>query len=124
MNSSRLFFLIGSVFIPLIFGIIIPLILKQEFKVTAFWIGFGFIACAALPLKLREALFYPINKIAMLVGHINQTLIMGIIFYAMFTPISLFRKLKGVDTMGLKSKDNSSFWRDPDEKWINFDRPY
>lgn len=124
MNSSRLFFLIGSVFIPLLFGIIIPLILKQEFKVTAFWIGLGFLIAAALPLKIREALFYPINKTAMLLGYINQNIIMGLIFYVMFTPISFLRKLKGVDAMGLKSKETSSFWRDPDEKWINFDRPY
>ncbi len=124
MNSSRLFFLIGSIFIPVFFGIIIPLILKQEFKVTAFWVGLGFIIAATLPLKLRDALFYPINKIAMLLGYINQTLIMGLIFFAMFTPISLFRKLKGVDAMGLKSKKGSTFWREPDEKWINFDRPY
>jgi len=124
MNSSRLFFLIGSIFIPMVFGIIIPMILKQEFKVTAFWVGLGFIVAASLPLKLRETLFYPINKIAMLLGYINQTLIMGLIFYAMFTPISLFRKLKGIDAMGLKSKDTSTFWRDPDEKWVNFDRPY
>lgn len=124
MNTSRLFFLIGSIFFPLVFGIIIPIILKQEFKVTAFWIGFGFIIAAALPLKMREALFYPINKVAMVLGFINQTVILGLLFFAMFTPIALFRKLWGIDTLILSSKGKTSFWREPDEKWINFDRPY
>jgi len=124
MNTSRLFFLIGSLFIPTFFGIIIPLIQKQEFKVTAFWVGLGFIIAEALPLKMREALFYPINKVAMVLGFINQTLILGLLFFAMFTPIALFRKLWGIDTLVLSSKEKTTFWREPDEKWINFDRPY
>ncbi len=124
MNTSRLFFILGSIFIPLFFGIVIPLLLKTNFKVNAFWVGLAFLVCAAMPRVIRDALFYPINKIAMFIGHINQTIIMGFIFYGMFAPISIFRKMKGSDPMGLKQKGKTSFWREPDEKWINFDRPY
>lgn len=124
MSSSRLFFLIGSIFIPLLFGVLIPVILKQSFKTTPFLIGLGFLLASTLPKKPRDSLFYPINQLAMLIGHINQTLILGIIFYGMFMPISIFRKIRGIDTMGIKPQHTDSFWRNPDENWINFNRPY
>tara|TARA_R110002049_G_scaffold152839_2_gene316987 strand:+ start:1650 stop:2024 length:375 start_codon:yes stop_codon:yes gene_type:complete len=124
VSTTRLFFLLGSVIIPTIFGIIIPMIMSTTFKVNAFWVGAAFLFCALLPEKLRSIIFYPINKVANLLGYINQTIIMGIIFYGLFMPISLFRKLKGSDQLRLKKKGRTSYWNEPDQKWINFDQPY
>lgn len=124
MNTTRLFFLLGSIIIPLVFGLIIPTVMNTTFKTNAFWVGAGFLICAILPEKLRGIIFYPINKVATLLGFINQTVIMGLIFYGLFMPISLLRKLRGHDQLRLKRSNKETFWKDPDQTWINFDQPY
>ena len=65
---------------------------------------------------LKPVILKPIFRIALLIGHvlgwINTRLILGIIFYLIFTPVSLVMRLTGYDPL------NRSFKKDTDTYWI------
>ena len=65
-------------------------------------------------LVKRYALL-PLNKLWMrfglLLGMIVSPIVMGIIFFALFTPISLLMRLFGRDELRLKLKSRHSYWK-------------
>lgn len=64
---------------------------------------------------LFPKILYPFNKLWMLfgwlIGLVITPIIMGIIFFLIFTPISVFMKLVGRDELALKNTNKHSFWR-------------
>lgn len=124
MAPSRAFFLIATVFFPLVFGLIFPWLLERPLPMWPHYFAIGFIVIAALPDKPRNFIFWPIEKISHILGIINQTIIMGLIFYFIFMPIALVRRLKGSDPLRLKNKKLSSYWINSEEKKIDFTKPY
>tara|TARA_A100001015_G_scaffold318222_1_gene437430 strand:- start:1598 stop:1996 length:399 start_codon:yes stop_codon:yes gene_type:complete len=77
------FFLIFSIFF-LFFGIIFPNYLS---KLNKLWMIFG-----------------------LLLGKIVNPIVLGIIYFGLFTPIGLFRKIIGKDELKLKFKNINSYW--------------
>lgn len=124
MNVSKNFFLIASLFIPIIFGVVLPWPELLPFPTWPCFIGFVMLCLAFSPDRLRDAAFSPILKLSHFIGIINQTIIMFIIFYTLFVPIALVRRLMGIDALKIKIIPRETHWRTPDEKTINFDRPY
>ncbi|MBH46978.1 MAG: hypothetical protein CME71_02280 [Halobacteriovorax sp.] len=123
-HTSKNFFLILSLVIPILFGVILP---WPELLTFPTWPSFFGLLCLCIsfsPQRIRDRFFYPVFKISHLIGIMNQFLIMGLIFYLLFVPIALIRKIFKMDSLRLKSDQNNSFWRKPDENFINFDRPY
>lgn len=123
-QTSKTFFLILSLFIPVLFGIILPWPDLLPFPTWPCFFGLAFLCLAFSPNKVRDSLFMPIFKISHFIGTINQVLIMGIIFFTLFVPLAWIRRLFKIDSMRLKQSNQNSFWRKPDEPLINFDRPY
>ena len=77
-----------------------------------FWGAAGVIllAAAALPILIK-----PIYRVAIFIAHIlgwiNTRLILALIYYLMFTPISLIMKLIGRDPLHRKfDKEATSYW--------------
>ena len=85
-------------------------------------IAYGFLILAALLLAItiyKADLLLPLNKMwirfGLLLGMMFNPIVLGIIFFGVFSPISLFMKLFGRDELRLKFKQKTSHWisRDP-----------
>tara|TARA_B100001123_G_C15152693_1_gene964140 strand:- start:477 stop:884 length:408 start_codon:yes stop_codon:yes gene_type:complete len=50
-------------------------------------------------------------KFGMIIGKIMNPIIMGLIFFGMFTPIAIFLRLIGRDELRLKKTNIDSFWK-------------
>ena len=48
----------------------------------------------------------------LLLGNIVNPIILGIIFFLLFTPISLMMKFFGRDELKLKNSSNSTYWKE------------
>ncbi len=49
--------------------------------------------------------------LGLLLGKIVNPIVLGIIYFGLFTPIGLFRKIIGKDELKLKSKNINSYWQ-------------
>jgi len=81
-------------------------------------VSYALFAGAALFLLVtlvRAELLLPLNKLwmrfGMLLGMIISPIVLGIIFFGLFTPISLLMKLFGRDELRLKLQDRESHWK-------------
>ncbi|WP_332682770.1 SxtJ family membrane protein [Bosea sp. (in: a-proteobacteria)] len=85
------------------------------------WPWLGLIAAAFLGIALiRPALLAPLNKLwmrfGMLLAAIINPIVLGILFFLVFTPMALVARLVGKDFLKLKSQPEAkSYWivRDP-----------
>ena len=101
--------LVGAVFT--VIGLWPLVFLGEPLRLWAIVIGGLLIACGgALPSVLA-----PIHKGWMWVGHIlgwiNTRILLGIVFYALFTPIGLVLRLMGKDTMRQAFAESSTTYR-------------
>ena len=100
-------------FFTLIFGI----------SATFFYINssvelaFGFATAFLLFLTvtyLRAGLLLPLNKLWMrfglLLGMLVSPVVLGIIFFGLFTPIALLMRLVGRDALWLKFENKDTYW--------------
>ena len=83
-----------------------------------------------LALSNSEALS-PLNilwmRLGILLGSIVSPIVLGAIFFFVFTPIGLFMRLIGHDELGLRMASASSYWkhREPNEPSTDsFDRQF
>jgi len=64
---------------------------------------------------LRPQLLLPINKLWMffgfLMGKVMSPIILGLIFFLLFTPLGIFLRILGRDESKLKSKKQVSYWK-------------
>ena len=81
-------------------------------------IGIVFMVLATVFLSisyLRPQFLLPLNKLWMrfgiLIGKIVSPIVLGVIFFCIFTPIALLMRLFGRDELMLKLKDAQSFWK-------------
>lgn len=68
-----------------------------------------------LVTRFKASFLSPLNKLWMrlglLLGMIMSPIVMGIIFFGLFTPVSLVMRLLGRDELKLKPKPCQSSWR-------------
>ena len=81
-----------------------------------FSIIFVVLSCIfALAATFLAELLLPFNKLWMryglLLGSIVNPMILGAIFFLIFTPMGLLMKLFGRDELQLKKADRSSYWK-------------
>ena len=64
---------------------------------------------------LKPDLLLPVNKAWMtlgyLLGYIVSPIVIGSIFFVIFTPIGIFLKIIGRDELKLLNKNSDSYWR-------------
>jgi hypothetical protein len=74
---------------------------------------------------LNAKLLQPINKLWMqfgfLLGKIINPLILGIIFFGIFTPIGIIMKLFGRDELNINIEHKHTYWKDRGLGKINLD---
>ena len=79
--------------------------------------SFVFVAVSFIFLvitMIRDALLLPLNKLWMrfgfLLGMIISPLVLGVIFFGLFTPIATLMRLSGRDELRLKLSNKPSHW--------------
>ena len=81
-----------------------------------FWFYFFGVLSLALILVIliNVDILLPINKLwfkfGLLLGIVISPIVMGIIFYGIFTPIAIFFRIIGRDELRLKFKKKSTHW--------------
>jgi len=107
----RRFGLVSSLVLCIIFGLFIPL-LRQEILPVWPWI-FGI--CLILVALYKPSLLHPIYqawmRFGIIVGTLNTVIILGIIFYCLVTPMSLFFKGFSYDPLARKLNSSVSSYR-------------
>jgi len=78
-------------------------------------LAFGFAALLFLITLVKADLFLPLNKLWMilglLIGKVVSPIVIGIIFFGLFTPLGFFMRLFGRDELRLKLKTYQSYWK-------------
>ena len=57
--------------------------------------------------------------LGLLLGKIVNPIVLGIIYFGLFTPIGLFRRIIGKDELRLKIKNINSYWQQREKKDIS-----
>jgi hypothetical protein len=106
----------------LVFGGVFALLaLWSWYKAGTWWpVHLAISAVFTLLALLFPAVLAPANrlwtKLGFLLAKIVNPIVMGIIFFALFTPVAMFLRARGKDLLSLKLDRNaSSYWisRDP-----------
>ena len=76
---------------------------------------FGVVAAVFILVTiLKDELLLPLNRLWMrfglLIGMIIGPVVLGLIFFTLFTPVAIFMRLFGRDELHLKYKKKSSYW--------------
>ena len=76
---------------------------------------FGVVAAVFILVTiLKDELLLPLNRLWMrfglLIGMIIGPIVLGLIFFILFSPVAIFMRLFGRDELHLKYKKKSSYW--------------
>ena len=78
-------------------------------------LSFGLAALSLAVTVVKEELLLPLNKIWMrfgfFLGMIVSPIILGVIFFGLFTPLAFGMRLFGRDELQLKPEKGGTFWR-------------
>ena len=77
-------------------------------------LGFLFFIVTILNADLLLTLNKLWMRFGLLLGMIISPIVLGVIFFGLFTPISLAMRLFGRDELRLRFKEKSSYWSTPD----------
>ena len=110
----------------IVFGIIFPYINRGSFNI--YLIGIG-VVILMFGLLLPKLLLYPYKAwmlIGLVLGFINTRILLSVIFFFLFTPIGLLRRLLGKDSMNRRLETNSVSYRvlSPERSPEHMERPF
>jgi len=100
-------------FFAILFLLTAAYFLYQDSKIWACF--FCFLSASFLIITLfKSDILLPLNKLWMrfglLLGMIVSPVVMGVIFFGVFTPIAFFMRLFGRDELHLRFKKKNSHW--------------
>ena len=79
------------------------------------WVFFALAIVFFVVTLTKSELLLPLNKcwmrFGLLLGMIVSPIVMGVIFFALFTPIGFLMRLFGRDELRLKPKSHASYWK-------------
>ncbi len=110
LPSNRRFGFIFS-FIFLVFGIYFFWNESKIYSYLLLALSIGFFLVTSINDKLLGPLNKAWMKLGVLLGMIVSPIVLGVIYFGLFTPIALFMKCFGRDELRLKIKTRSSQWR-------------
>jgi hypothetical protein len=95
----------------------------KESSIAAVCIFFVLALTFFLVTLMKADLLLPLNKLWMhfglLLGKIVSPIVLGVIFFGLFTPIALAMRIAGRDELWLKVKKSSSFWKVREENSVS-----
>ena len=108
IGSNRSFGIVFFVVFLLI--ALYPLLKESDLRIWSLLISFIFLALGLL----NSNLLTPLNKLwfkfGLFLGKIISPLIMGLIFFAVVTPIGILMRILGKDLLNLKYNKKKSYW--------------
>lgn len=113
-KEYRNFGLIMAGFIGLLFGLLFPWLFTWKFSFIPWAISAVLILWALLAPKTLVILYKPWMKLGKILGFINTRIILGIVFFAIFTPFAIALKILKKDAMKrqFNAKKNASYWEE------------
>ncbi len=84
---------------------------KNYYSITAFLLASSFAILAIAKPKILKPLNVLWMFLGYIIGKIVSPLILGIIFFGMFTPIALLTRLFGRDELLLAKQKKTSYWK-------------
>lgn len=108
-RELREFGLLTGGIVAFLFGLFFPWLLGRALPIWP-WLVFGVLGFGGLvaPLSLRPV-YRAWMQFGLLLSKVTTPLIMGLIFYALITPIALFLKLAGKDAMCRQFDEQESY---------------
>ncbi|MBX2859796.1 MAG: hypothetical protein KTR14_01080 [Vampirovibrio sp.] len=95
----------------LVLGIAIPLLKHEAIQIWPFWVSGVFAVITMVAPKLLAPLKLIWFKFGLLLHKIISPIILGIIYYGIFTPTGLILKMLGKDLLRLKlDKSANTYW--------------
>jgi hypothetical protein len=109
-KEFRKFSLTMGIFFMLVGGVLFWI--NSVFFMFFFYLGLSFLIFGLLFPIILKPVFIIWMSFAIIVGFVMTRIILGIIFYGIFTPVSIFLKLLGKDFLEQKIDLNvSSYWK-------------
>ena len=100
-------------FFSLVFAISTAYFYHSE-NVAWAWVFFGATSIFLAMTLIKSDALLPLNKLWMrfglLLGIIVSPIVVGIIFFGLFTPIAMFMRFSGRDELKLKVAQKASYW--------------
>ena len=103
------FGLIIGIFIPLLFGFLIPFSHHKSFIIWPFFLGIIFLIIGIKKPSLLKIPYLVWMSLGNKFGRINNIILIGLIFIFIMQPTALFLKIFGYDPLMLKRKKTKSY---------------
>ena len=118
LPSNRKF---GLTFSFIFFVIFLYFFLTSDFYLTYLFLFFSiiFLFFGIIFPKYLSKLNKAWMMLGLLLGKIVNPIVLGIIYFGLFTPIGLFRKIIGKDELKLRTKNINSYWQQREKVSIN-----
>lgn len=105
----RRFGLTIGAFVAALFGLLLPWIFARPFPAWPWVVAGAFTAVAlAVPAALR-LVYQWWMRLGAVLGWVNTRLILGLLFFVVFFPVGLLRRLFGKDSMARRLGDQESY---------------
>ncbi len=116
---------VGAVILGL-FGLVLPWIAGRAFPRWPFFLGLPLMLLGTAWPALLRPLHFVWMKLATALGWVNTRIILAILFFLIFTPLALLRRLLRKDPLGLRwDEGESTYWRPAElNSKPRFDRPF
>lgn len=110
-KTLRNFGLIMAFVLSLGFGIIIPKFISHPVNLNFLYLGIGFMLPALIFPKILKPIYIPWMVIGGILGIINSKIILGLIYFLLFTTVAFIMKMFGIDPMNRKFSKNLKSYR-------------
>ena len=108
ISSNRSFGIVF--FIVFLLIALYPITNNEDIRIWSLIISVIFIILGLLNSKILTPLNKLWFKLGIFLGKIVSSLIMGVIFFFVVTPIGLIMRMLGKDVLNLKQNKNKSYW--------------
>ena len=92
-----------------------PLLNSNEIRIWSLIVSIIFLTLGLINSKALTPLNKVWFKFGIFLGNIISPIVMGIIYFAVVTPIALLLKVINKDVLSLKKTKNSSYWKNKEK---------
>ncbi len=121
-KQLREFGLLIGFALPLMIGLVIPVIWGHNFRLWTLWVGITSITVSIIKPKLLTQPYKAWMLLGHMLGWINSRIILGIIFFLVVQPISLIMKVFGYDPLRKKNLGLKTYRENCQSKKIDLTR--
>lgn len=112
-QGLRKFGLVTGAIVAGLFGLLLPWVFEAKLPLWPWYLAGALWTLAILIPVALNPVYHGWMRIGLVLGWINTRIILGIVFFVVFTPVALFMKVLGKDPMGRKLDASISSYRVP-----------